>query len=556
MEMSAESQHWFIDAHLGPTLRNAGYGTKIIGYDHNCDVTDYPIRVAESSYVDGSAFHLYGGDISAMTTVYSQTGKNVYFTEQYTDIDGTFSGDFSWHMQNIMIGSMNNWSKMALEWNLATDANYGPKTPGGCSHCQGAITITDANNYTREVSYYIIAQFSKFVNAGAVRIGSADADGAIHQVAFQNPDGSYVVVVYNNGGGKEISIGIEGKSFTAFADGYSAKTFVWGGTTSTTGPVTVYNDCPFQGNSGGLDVGNYTQADLLGLSVNDNTVSSIQVAEGYKAILFENDNFGGASIDITADDDCLTDLGWNDRATSIQVVSNGDASITGRFYLENRESGLLMDVAGGTGSIENGANVQQWNKAYTDNQLFEFIHQGDGSYVLIATHSQKALDVQDASPDNGGNIHQWENFSAHNQQFVAVPTGDGYYKLVAKHSAKIVEVAGASLTPEANVQQWENNNQYCGQWKLLPETITNTAFNLYDSGTLIYPNPVQDRIIFRRIYGTMGGTIVVYNTMGQKVKTVKQNSFDPINVADLSPGVYLLEWTNGSQKSIERFTKQ
>jgi glucosylceramidase len=30
----------------------------------------------------------------------------------------TFSGDLMWHTKNVVIGSMRNWSKIALEWNL------------------------------------------------------------------------------------------------------------------------------------------------------------------------------------------------------------------------------------------------------------------------------------------------------------------------------------------------------------------------------------------------------------------------------------------------------
>ena len=35
-----------------------------------------------------------------------------------------------------------NWSKVALEWNLANDRAYNPHTPGGCTECKGALHWT------------------------------------------------------------------------------------------------------------------------------------------------------------------------------------------------------------------------------------------------------------------------------------------------------------------------------------------------------------------------------------------------------------------------------
>lgn len=202
MVMSAGAQTVFIKNNLGPAFRAASIDTKIIAYDHNCDKPEYPLAVlsdaAASQYVDGSAFHLYAGDISAMSTVYNQyPAKNLYFTEQYTSSTGSFGGDLKWHMKNVIIGSMRNYSRTALEWNLANDASIGPYTPGGCNTCLGALTI-DGSNITRNVAYYIVAHASKFVPAGSVRIASTVV-GSLNNVAFKTPSGKKVLIVENDG---------------------------------------------------------------------------------------------------------------------------------------------------------------------------------------------------------------------------------------------------------------------------------------------------------------------------------------------------------------------
>src|SRR5581483_5849206 len=96
MVMQATEQAGFIKTALDPAIQAADLSTKIIAYDHNADRPDYPTAVlsdaAARSYVDGSAFHLYGGNISALTTVHNAyPDKNVYFTEQYTASTSTFS---------------------------------------------------------------------------------------------------------------------------------------------------------------------------------------------------------------------------------------------------------------------------------------------------------------------------------------------------------------------------------------------------------------------------------------------------------------------------------
>jgi glucosylceramidase len=232
MVMTALEQTDFIKNHLGPAFKTANSTTKIIAYDHNCDNTQYPITVlndpAANPFVDGAAFHLYGGDISALSTVHNAfPSKNVYFTEQYTSSTGSFDGDLKWQIKNVIIGSMRNWSKTALQWNLANDGNFGPHTDGGCSTCKGAITITSSESFVRNVGYYIAAHASKFVPSGSVRIASTVV-GNLNTVAFKTPAGKKVVLVENDGNTSEMfNIKFNGKWITTSLDAGSVGTFIW-----------------------------------------------------------------------------------------------------------------------------------------------------------------------------------------------------------------------------------------------------------------------------------------------------------------------------------------
>jgi len=230
--MTAAQQADFIKNHLGTAFQAANINTKIVIYDHNCDKPDYPISVLNDPgarvFINGSAFHLYAGDISALSFVRnSYPDKNIYFTEQYTSSTGNFGGDLKWHLKNVIIGSMRNWSKNALEWNLANDAAFGPHTTGGCTTCKGAITIESSTLFTRNVAYYIIAHASKFVPAGSVRISSTTS-GSLNNVAFKTPGGKKVLIVENDGNSLELfNIKYNGKWFLTSLESGAVATYVW-----------------------------------------------------------------------------------------------------------------------------------------------------------------------------------------------------------------------------------------------------------------------------------------------------------------------------------------
>jgi len=230
MLMTAQQEADFIKNSLGPAFQSAGINTKIIVYDHNCDRPDYPIDIlndaAARQFVDGSAFHLYAGDISALSNVHTAyPDKNLYFTEQWTGANESFDGDLKWHVKNVIIGTFRNWGKAALEWNLASDGSYNPHTPGGCTACKGAVTLD--GTISRNVSYYILAHASKFVPPGSVRITS-NIVANLYNVAFKTPAGKKVLIMENdNATAASFNIRFNGQWITTSLAPGAVASFVW-----------------------------------------------------------------------------------------------------------------------------------------------------------------------------------------------------------------------------------------------------------------------------------------------------------------------------------------
>lgn len=229
--MLATEQATFIKNHLGPAFRQAKIDTKILLYDHNADHPDYPLTILNDpearQYVDGSAFHLYAGPITALSEVHkAYPDKNIYFTEQWVGAPGNMVNDVNWHVKTLIIGATRNWARTVLEWNLAADPNQNPHTPGGCTQCLGAITIA-GNDVTRNPAYYTVAVASKLVRPGSVRIAS-NAYDTLPNVAFKTPDGGITIIVLNDSDSQQsFNIRYKGQSITSTLPRKSIGTYHW-----------------------------------------------------------------------------------------------------------------------------------------------------------------------------------------------------------------------------------------------------------------------------------------------------------------------------------------
>ncbi len=206
MGMTPEEQAIFIRDHLGPAFRSARLKTKILIFDHNWDMMDFPSAILRdrqaAQFVAGTATHCYGGIPEAQTTFHKE------FPEQPIWLTECSGGN--WQKGNLLIQqvglvihSTRNWARSVVLWNLVLDQNYGPHL-GGCTDCRAVILLDHSTNpptITRTVDFTALAHVSEFVRSGAVRIDSTSStESALEHVAFRNPDGSCVLLVLNPAG--------------------------------------------------------------------------------------------------------------------------------------------------------------------------------------------------------------------------------------------------------------------------------------------------------------------------------------------------------------------
>ncbi len=161
-----------------------------------------------------------------------------------------------------------------------------------------------------------------------------------------------------------------------------------------------------------------------------------------------------------------------ERVISIEWGEDVQPVIDGRYQIVNRNSSLLMEVAGG--STGDGANIrqgapsgelfQQWDVVPLDDR-----HGGDYSYFSMkAAHSGKSADVRDWSLSSGGNVNQWLDYGNENQEWFFEYVTDGYFYIRSRWSGKYLEVASASLDSGGNIRQADFDGGSHQQWRLLP----------------------------------------------------------------------------------------
>jgi O-glycosyl hydrolase len=240
MTFPAADEAQFIAQDLAPALRARGLQTKLYGNDLSWDSLSYAdtlIASPAAGDLAGISWHCYFGSPAVMTQVHQATpGLDQLVDECSPEIRGF--GTPEW-----LISSLRNWASAVSVWSVALDPNGGPIQAGNsCPGCMGPVTINEqAQAVTPRPEYYQLGQVSAFVQPGAVRIDSPSfvtygvngsnietVSAGLDDVAFQNPDGSQVLIAYNNSSAPvTFTVDSGGRYFTYTLPASAMTTFVW-----------------------------------------------------------------------------------------------------------------------------------------------------------------------------------------------------------------------------------------------------------------------------------------------------------------------------------------
>jgi glucosylceramidase len=189
------------------------------------------------SDLSGIAWHCYFGS----PTVMSQLQQAAPTLDQIVDECSPEIRGFG--TPEFLLSTLRNWASVLSVWTAATDPNGGPIQPGNnCGGCRGLVTIDpNAHTVTLRTEYYQLGQVSSFVQPGARRIDSPNfvtyglngsnietVSAGLDDVAFLNPDGSKVLIAYDNSTAPTtFAVQSDGRYFTYTIPAQAMTTFVW-----------------------------------------------------------------------------------------------------------------------------------------------------------------------------------------------------------------------------------------------------------------------------------------------------------------------------------------
>ena len=302
-----------------------------------------------------------------------------------------------------------------------------------------------------------------------------------------------------------------------------------------TGPVTVYKDCNYAGYAVNLATGNYTLSQLNALGILNDDISSLKVNSGYKVTLYKHDNFGGATLTVTADDACLVDNNWNDSTSSLKVEANSAFSnviqAESYTYMAGVDVEATTDAGGGqnVGWIDAG----DW-MAYDINIPAAGTYRFD--YRVATPNSNTTLRLEkdggttqlgSVTVPNTGGWQTWGNVS----HTVTLPAG--------AYSVGIATATGGFNLNYFTITSVSSARLAVQQTKVVEDNIVSLT-----------PNPVHDQLYIRS--NDKVKTLGIYDISGRVVLRVKTPG-NTIAVGHLTPGVYIIsiERKDGTQKVVK-----
>lgn len=241
LNLSEHAEANLVQYFLAPALKTAGLRTQIFGHDAGWSPGSVAFAQSlagssASSSLSGIAWHCYHGSPIAMSHLHQLHPK---LTEMMDECAQGLTSSIS----ETIIASINNWASAVVLFNLALNTHRGPVEPhNGCPGCTAEATIDQqTGTYSVGLNYYQLGQATAFIAPGAHVIASnhfvsyniAGNDPTIStpgldDVALQNPDGSIVLLAYNNSA-KPVSFAVSwhGKSFTYTIAPKATTTFEW-----------------------------------------------------------------------------------------------------------------------------------------------------------------------------------------------------------------------------------------------------------------------------------------------------------------------------------------
>lgn len=115
------------------------------------------------------------------------------------------------------------------------------------------------------------------------------------------------------------------------------------------------------------------------------------------------------------------------------VDSYNEETVGGKYYRIGIDgTGKVVATLGA--STDNSARIAAVSPGDSDIQIWDFMTQGSGSYIITNKLSRRSIDIPGGSTAPGASVTQYDTNYGNNQIFVLEPAGNGSYYLKNKNS--------------------------------------------------------------------------------------------------------------------------
>ncbi|MCI1186753.1 carbohydrate-binding protein [Hymenobacter sp. DH14] len=384
---------------------------------------------------------------------------------------------------------------------------------------------------------------ARLFNSGGGLIGTYDTQGGGNlNVSFSASlgAGTYYLQIDGTSSGNPATDG--------YSDYGSLGTFSISGSAPAPsgGVATMYRDCNYTGTAVALPVGDYNLAALQARGILNDDVSSLTVNGGYQVVLYENDNFSGGALTVTASNSCLVNnpLGtgnWNDKTTSLRVQT-ATASFSRQLEAElaNVNNGMTVEACSDAGGGQDMGYIDAgdylvWNGINfptTGTYLIEYrVASGASGGTISADLNAGSIQFGNtAIPATGG----WQNWTTVSKT-VTINAGTynfGIYAQTGGYNLNWVRITkqGANRMASANAEILASSS---------PKQLE------------LYPNPVADKLYIHTETVATDAQYRILNTYGKAVGSGALST-GPVDVAALPTGVYTLVVSVPGQPTVTR----
>jgi len=444
--------------------------------------------------------HFYGTSRNNMNfPALESCGKEIWMTEVYVPNSDANSANrwpeaiqVSENIHNgLVVGNMNAY----VWWYIRR--SYGPMTEDGNISKRG----------------YCMAQYSKFVRPGYVRVDATEIPtSGVYVSAYKGNNQAVIVAVNTSSTGYAQNFSISGNTikkvdryrtssnenlaltsnldcssngFWATLPANSVSTFVVSLNGSTSSGSNNNNNNNNTNTSGSVTVGSENTIQCESMTKSGKYTGTI-TSPFNGVVLYANNDAVDFNKYFAYDthDFTLRGAANGNKTAKVDLVINNENKGTFSFYGTSATESTIKGVKHPTGNINIKLVVSTddgtWDVYLDQLTVGSATNSGssnnnantttglEGVYFIKNVHSGKYLDVTYGSADNGVNIQQWERNGAAAQKFKLVSAGNGYYYLYTGASGytKVVDVEGKKSANGTNILQYAFNGATNQQFKL------------------------------------------------------------------------------------------